>query len=128
MRTYMKALFQRFRQSLNMAERYGALFMGISGAPPDQGLGKHFVPGHLSGYYKFWSSYDTSGTFASPFYHRLHIAHLEALKLSYPEHAGRFRELRETFQGQLASRPNLLRAEALKGHQKLQDPPNIVKP
>jgi heparosan-N-sulfate-glucuronate 5-epimerase len=76
----------------------------------------------------FWSSYDTSGTIASPFYHRLHIAQLQALELSYPEHAERFRELRQSFQGQLASRPNLLRAVALKSYQKLKDPPDIVKP
>jgi heparosan-N-sulfate-glucuronate 5-epimerase len=76
----------------------------------------------------FWSSYDTSGTVASPFYHRLHIAQLQALELSYPEHAERFRELRQTFQGQLASRPNLLQAVALKSYQKLRDPPDIVKP
>src|ERR671921_1110495 len=72
---------------------------------------------------QFWSFYDTSGTLASPFYHRLHIAQLEALELSYPEYAGRFRELRDTFQGQLASRLNVARAVALKGYQKLRHPP-----
>jgi hypothetical protein len=72
---------------------------------------------------QFWSFYDTSGTLASPFYHRLHIAQLEALELSYPEYAGRFRELRDTFQGQLASRLNVARALALKGYQKLRHPP-----
>lgn len=72
---------------------------------------------------QFWSFYDTSGALASPFYHRLHIAQLEALELSYPEHAGRFRELRDTFQGQFASRLSVLRAVALKGYQKLRHPP-----
>ena len=72
---------------------------------------------------QFWSFYDTSGTLASPFYHRLHIAQLEALELSYPEYAGRFRELRDRFQGQLASRLNVTRAVALKGYQKLRNPP-----
>ena len=76
----------------------------------------------------FWSFYDTSGTLASPFYHRLHIAQLEALELSYPEHAGRFRELRDTFQGQLASRLNVARALTLKSYQKLRHPPQGFKP
>ena len=72
---------------------------------------------------RFWSFYDTSGALASPFYHRLHIAQLEALELSYPEYAGRFRELRDTFQGQLASRLSVVRAVDLEGYQKLRHPP-----
>lgn len=76
----------------------------------------------------FWSFYDTSGTLASPFYHRLHIAQLEALELSYPEHAGRFRTLRETFQAQLASRPKMARAVAVKSYQKLRNPPESLRP
>ena len=72
---------------------------------------------------QFWSFYDTSGALASPFYHRLHIAQLEALELSYSEYAGRFRELRETFQGQLASRLSVVRAVDLEGYQKLRHPP-----
>src|SRR5215212_5024859 len=71
----------------------------------------------------FWSFYDTSRTLASPFYHRLHIAQLEALGLSFPERAGRFRELGETFRRQLASRPNVARAVTLKSYQKLRRPP-----
>jgi heparosan-N-sulfate-glucuronate 5-epimerase len=76
----------------------------------------------------FWSFYDTSGTLASPFYHRLHIAQLEALELSYPEHAGRFRTLRETFEAQLASRPSMARAVAVKSYQKLRNPPESLRP
>jgi hypothetical protein len=76
----------------------------------------------------FWSFYDTSGTLASPFYHRLHIAQLEALELSYPKHAERFGQLRETFQGQLASRLKFARAVALKSYQKLRRPPENLKP
>jgi hypothetical protein len=72
---------------------------------------------------RFWSFYDTSGALASPFYHRLHIAQLEALELGYPEYAGQFRELRDTFQGQLASRLSVVRAVALKGYQKLRHLP-----
>jgi heparosan-N-sulfate-glucuronate 5-epimerase len=76
----------------------------------------------------FWSFYDTSGTLASPFYHRLHIAQLEALELSYPEHEECFRSLREAFQRQLASRLNAARALTLKGYQKLRRPPESLKP
>ena len=76
----------------------------------------------------FWSYYDTSGTLASPFYHRLHIAQLEALELSHPEHAGRFRKQRETFQIQLASRLGVARAVVLKSCQKLRRPPEGLKP
>jgi heparosan-N-sulfate-glucuronate 5-epimerase len=72
---------------------------------------------------QFWSFYDTLGALASPFYHRLHIAQFEALELSYPEHAARFRDLRDTFQGQFAARLSVLRAVALKGYQKLRHPP-----
>jgi heparosan-N-sulfate-glucuronate 5-epimerase len=75
----------------------------------------------------FWSFYDTSGTLASPFYHRLHIAQLKALELTYPEHARRFVELRETFQEQLASRLNWTRAIAVKGYQKLKSPPEHLQ-
>ena len=77
---------------------------------------------------QFWSFYDTSGTLASPFYHRLHIAQLEALRLSFPEHAERFSELRETFQRQLASRLNMARAVTLESYQKLRRPPAGLRP
>jgi hypothetical protein len=76
----------------------------------------------------FWSFYDTSGTMASPFYHRLHIAQLKALELSHPEHANRFRTQRENFEGQLAFRPNVARAVAVKSCQKLRRPPEGLKP
>lgn len=76
----------------------------------------------------FWSFYDTSGILASPAYHRLHIAQLRALELTYPEHAGRFRKLRKTFQEQHASRLNRARAISLKAYQKLQHPPEHLKP
>jgi heparosan-N-sulfate-glucuronate 5-epimerase len=84
-----------------------------------------YLPGYAAG---FWSSYDTSGALASPFYHRLHIAQLRALESSYPEQAGHFGELRETFQEQLTSHLNVARAVALKSYQKLRHPPEHLKP
>jgi heparosan-N-sulfate-glucuronate 5-epimerase len=76
----------------------------------------------------FWSFYDTAGTLASPFYHRLHIAQLEALGLSFPRHAGRFKGLSATFRRQLASRTNVARAVTLKSYQKLRRPPAGLRP
>ena len=62
----------------------------------------------------FWSLYDASGALASPFYHRLHIAQLRALELTFPEHAGTLAKSRATFERQLASRSNRMRAMSLK--------------
>jgi len=76
---------------------------------------------------EFWSFYDTSGTLASPFYHRLHIAQLEALELTYPEHESQFGKLRESFDEHLTSPLNMTRAVAMKGYQKLQHPPKELK-
>lgn len=74
----------------------------------------------------FWSYYDTQGNLASPFYHRLHIAQLRALELTFPDRAARFAPLRETFEKQLSSRLNRARAVASKGYQKLRRPPDVV--
>jgi heparosan-N-sulfate-glucuronate 5-epimerase len=82
-----------------------------------------FLPMYDAG---FWSFYDTSGALASPFYHRLHIAQLKALELTYPEHAERFKKVRESFQSQLASRLNVARAVALVGYRKLRHPPEFL--
>jgi hypothetical protein len=84
---------------------------------------------HMRGYDAgFWSYYDTSGSLASPFYHRLHIAQLKALERTFPEHAHDFATLREAFEEQLASRLNLTIALALKTYQKLRNPPEALTP
>jgi heparosan-N-sulfate-glucuronate 5-epimerase len=74
----------------------------------------------------FWSLYNASGALASPFYHRLHIAQLRALELTFPEHAKAFAKSRATFERQLASRSNRMRAMFLKAYQKLRYPPEVV--
>jgi heparosan-N-sulfate-glucuronate 5-epimerase len=74
----------------------------------------------------FWSLYDAWGALASPFYHRLHIAQLRALELAFPEHAKSFAKSRATFERQLASRSNRMRAMFLKACQKLRHPPEVV--
>jgi len=75
----------------------------------------------------FWSFYDTSGTFASPFYHRLHIAQLKALGLVYPQYEKHFGGLRKSFEEHLASPLRVTRAVALKSYQKLHHPPEELK-
>lgn len=74
----------------------------------------------------FWSCYDTSGALASPSYHRLHIAQLRALELTFPEHAEAFAKSRATFEQQLASRSSLITAMFLKACQKLRHPPEVM--
>lgn len=75
----------------------------------------------------FWSFYDTSGTLVSPFYHRLHIAQLEALELTYPELESQFGKLRKSLDEHLTSPLNMTRAVAMKGYQELRHPPEELK-
>ncbi|WP_243337745.1 D-glucuronyl C5-epimerase family protein [Anaeromyxobacter soli] len=71
----------------------------------------------------YWSNYDTQGTLASPFYHRLHIAQLSALEMTFPERAVHFANARARFERQAASRGQSLRALITKAVQKLRQPP-----
>lgn len=75
----------------------------------------------------FWSLYDTSGTLAGPFYHRLHIAQLKALELTYPQHEKQFVALRKTFERQLKSPLGRTAALAIKSYQKLRRPPEYLR-
>jgi hypothetical protein len=74
----------------------------------------------------FWSLYDASGALASPFIHRLHIAQLRVLELTFPEHAKAFAKSRATFERQLASCSGRMRTMFLKAYQKLRHPPEVV--
>jgi heparosan-N-sulfate-glucuronate 5-epimerase len=74
----------------------------------------------------FWSLYDHAGTLASPFYHRLHIAQLQALEMTFTDHQSAFSDLRARFQSQLQSRANVARAVATKAVQKLWHLPQVV--
>lgn len=67
------------------------------------------------------------GILVSPFYPRLHIAQLEALELTYPEHESQFGKLRKSFDEHLTSPLNVTRAVAMKGYQELQHPPEELK-
>lgn len=51
MRSYIERLSPRAGLYLRMASRYGKMVAGNSYAHRHQSLGKHFVPGRLSGYY-----------------------------------------------------------------------------
>ena len=82
-----------------------------------------YLPQYNAGY---WSYYDLTGTLASPFYHRLHIAQLKALELAFPEHAETFRRTREVWVRQLNAPLCKARAVAVKAFQKLRNPPEAV--
>jgi len=82
-----------------------------------------YLPYYNAGY---WSLYDLQGNLASPFYHRLHIAQLEALELAFPEHAEVFSRYCQEFNQQLLSWANRTRAIVVKAWQKLTNPPEVV--
>lgn len=69
-----------------------------------------------------WSRYDTSGTLASPFYHRLHIAQLTVLERLWPER-GVYRHYRRRWSRQSASAANRAFAVGWKALQQLRHPP-----
>ncbi|WP_243028296.1 D-glucuronyl C5-epimerase family protein [Thermus albus] len=82
-----------------------------------------YLPKYNAGY---WSYYDLSGHLASPFYHQLHIAQLQALALAFPIYVGVFRTIEERFQWQLRHPVCKIRAVATKAVQKLRNPPEVV--
>ncbi|MCL6572488.1 MAG: D-glucuronyl C5-epimerase family protein [Bacillus sp. (in: Bacteria)] len=65
-----------------------------------------YLPKYNAG---FWSFYDLKGNLASPFYHRLHIAQLKALEVTFPQHALLFFKTKIAFEKQLMSRQNYLK-------------------
>lgn len=71
---------------------------------------------------RVWSRYDTSGSLASPFYHRLHVAQLTVLERLQPEREV-YRHYRGRWGSQLASPPNTAFAVAWKAFQQLRHPP-----
>lgn len=81
-----------------------------------------YLPRYDAGY---WSYYDLSGHLASPFYHRLHIAQLQALSFAFPDRADKFREIKAKFRQQLRSPLARLKALTIKAIQKLGSPPEV---
>ena len=75
---------------------------------------------------KSWSYYDTRGNLARLFYHRLNMAQLRKLELSFLKHAVDFIFIHEMFEKQVCSRSNNAMTVALKGHQKLRRPPEAI--
>lgn len=82
-----------------------------------------YLPSYNAGY---WSFYDLSGHLASPFYHMLHIAQLQALSLAFPDRTAAFRALEAEFRRQLRSPVGRARALFVKIVQKLHRPPEVV--
>ena len=74
----------------------------------------------------YWSFYDSSGSLASPYYHRVHITQLRALEFTFPVKADAFRSTRLHFEEQLSSSICRTRAFLLKVGQKLRQPPVTV--
>ena len=73
----------------------------------------------------FWSYYDSAGSFASPFYHRLHVAQLRAMQVTFPEHSPTFASTADRFEHYLSKVMNSMRAVLKKGRQKLRNPPTV---
>ena len=67
----------------------------------------------------YWSLYDLAGDVASPFYHDLHLAQLEALARAFPAQAAAFDAVRARFEAHKASRLKTAWAVAVKVRQKL---------
>ncbi len=74
----------------------------------------------------YWSYYDSAGTLASPFYHRLHVAQLLALQTTFPECSAPFAEMAHAFQAYLGSTRRRVIAMMAKGCQKFLDPPAAI--
>lgn len=87
-----------------------------------EALVKH-LPGYDAGY---WSLYDSLGSLASPYYHRVHITQLRALELTFPNHSKNLRLVCTRFEKQLSSRVCCIKAFVLKAFQKLKQPPAFV--
>jgi len=82
-----------------------------------------YLPRYDAGY---WSYYDTSNNLSSPFYHKMHIAQLQALEMTFPGVEAIARLYREKFERQWSRSINKLRAVIKKGLQKLCNPPEII--
>ncbi len=82
-----------------------------------------FLPRYDAGY---WSYYDTGHNLSSPFYHKLHIAQLYALEMTFPGVETVAGLYRRKFEQQWSKGTNKLRAVVGKGLQKLLHPPEIM--
>lgn len=82
-----------------------------------------YLPGYDAGY---WSFYDTSGSLASPYYHRVHITQLRAMEATFPGHASFIKGVRIRFEKQISSSLCCFKAFVLKAFQKLKQPPAFV--
>lgn len=81
------------------------------------------LPTFDSGY---WSYYDSCGSLASPFYHRLHIAQLRVLQEAFPEHSPAFMSVADQYERYLNRIHHRIRAVLTKGYQKLRNPQAVI--
>lgn len=73
---------------------------------------------------KFWSNYDLKGKIASPFYHELHIALLEALYILFSREE--FKYYKDKWTAYKNNRLNYSLAFCIKAKQKLSDTNNLT--
>lgn len=82
---------------------------------------------NLSGYdAHYWSFYDSGGNLASPFYHRLHIAQLRALRETFAKCAKPSGDMAERFERYQQSKVSQFRALVVKTCQKLRHPSKTI--
>lgn len=81
------------------------------------------LPAYDTGY---WSRYDLAGMIASPFYHGVHIAQLQALSQMLPRHAAAIRPILDRFVVYQANPRCRMQALGAKVGQKLVDPPRAL--
>ena len=89
-------------------------------------LAEH-LPSYDLGYWsRYTEDYEGGGMIASPFYHALHSAQLQALEQTFPDHAAAFGAARAQFERYAASPANRARAVTVKVWQKIAHPPEVI--
>ena len=75
----------------------------------------------------YWSRYVEEGTIASPFYQRLHIAHMAALMHTFPSEEPAFARFHDRLVDQMSSPWSHGRAVGVKIIEKLRSPPEVAR-
>ena len=75
----------------------------------------------------YWSRYVEEGTIASPFYQRLHIAHMAALMRTFPSEEPAFARFHDRLVDQMSSPWSHGRAVGVKIIEKLRSPPEVAR-
>jgi hypothetical protein len=117
----MPAVLNGWMFSLMGVQDFQLAFPGErSGEPLEKSLSA--LANRLSDYDTgYWSQYDLQGRLASPFYHDLHIAQLQALADTFPEHGAVFARTAARWTAYRESPIHKYHAIAVKIRQKLVD-------